>query len=57
MSDTFVAYVISVVILAGLALFVPYIELVARLWRTPFRDEGKPLTSPLKSRVGSHRVA
>ncbi|MBB5058512.1 hypothetical protein HDF16_003226 [Granulicella aggregans] len=58
MSDTLVAYVISVVILAVLALSVPCIELLARLLRTPLRDEGESLSqSSLKSRGNSHKVA
>jgi len=57
MSDTLIAYVISVIILAMLALSVPCIELLVRLLRTPLRDEGERSTPPLKSRGGSHRVA
>jgi hypothetical protein len=58
MSDTLIAYVISVVILAVLALSVPCIELLARLLRTPLRDDGKTSPqSPLRSRENSHKIA
>ncbi len=58
MSDTLVAYVLSVIILAVLALSVPCIELLVRLLRTPVRDEGKTSTqSPLRSRGKSHKAA
>jgi hypothetical protein len=57
MSDTLVAYVISVVILAILALSVPCMELLVRLLRTPEREEGDTSKPPLKVRDNSRRVA
>ena len=57
MSDTLLAYVISVVILAALALSVPCIELLARLLRTPLYDEGDTSTQPLKAPRNSRKVA
>lgn len=54
MSDTLVAYVISVVILAVLAISVPCLELLVRLFRTMPRDEETAMTrTSLKSRGNS----
>lgn len=57
MSDTLVAYVISVIILTALALSVPCIELLARLFRTPLYDEGETPAPSLKARDNSRKVA
>ena len=57
MSDTLIAYVISVIILAVLALSVPCIELLAKLLRRPIYDEGETHASPLKARNKSRKVA
>jgi hypothetical protein len=57
MSDTLVAYVISVIILAILALSVPCIELLVRLLRPPEREEGDTSKPPLNVRDNSRRVA
>ena len=57
MSDTLVAYVISVIILAVLALSVPCIEVLARLLHTPLYDEGETQAPPMKARENSRKVA
>jgi hypothetical protein len=57
MSDTLIAYVISVVILAVIALLVPCIELLAKLLRTPLYDEGKMPAPSLKARDIPRKVA
>jgi hypothetical protein len=57
MSDTLIAYVISVVILAVIALLVPCIELLARLLRKPFRHEGEAPAPLLKVGGSSRKVA
>ena len=56
MSDTLIAYVISVIILAVLALSVPCIELVVRLLRTSNRDERVRAANP-KSIAKSRKAA
>jgi hypothetical protein len=57
MSDALLAYIISVVILAALALLIPCIELLAKLLRTPLYDEGKTPAPSLKVRDIPRKVA
>ena len=56
MSETLTAYVISVAILAALALFVPCIESLARLLRTSNHVEEVQAAEP-KSSANSREVA